>query len=39
MERFETIEKIPTWALCYIINGYEYDDEDTYYYINKFIFD
>ena len=19
--RFETIEKIPTWALCYIING------------------
>ena len=21
MERFETIEKIPTWALCYIING------------------
>ena len=21
------------------INGYEYDDEDTYYYINKFIFD
>ena len=21
MERFETIEKVPTWALCYIING------------------
>lgn len=21
MKRFETIEKIPTWALCYIING------------------
>ena len=21
MERFETIEKIPTWALCDIING------------------
>lgn len=21
MERFETIEKIPTWALCYISNG------------------
>ena len=20
-KRFETIEKIPTWALCYIING------------------
>lgn len=28
--RFETIEKIPAWALCYIINGdpTELNDED-----------
>ena len=30
MEIFETMEKIPTWALCYIINGdpTELSDED-----------